>query len=57
MIARWFARAQSQSGKCRDVNGLLSLGDHLLADIGLSRGARTYMAQHHRLPGRRSDAV
>ncbi|HKU94337.1 MAG TPA: hypothetical protein VJR58_03625 [Vineibacter sp.] len=45
-IAQWFARF----GKHGDVDGLLSLDDHLLADIGVSRGVRTYMAQHRRLP-------
>ncbi len=56
-IARWFAQVQSQSGTYCDVDGLLSLDDYLLSDIGLCHGERTYMAQHHRLPDRRSDAV
>ena len=56
-LVRRLARLQAYAEKHRSIDALLALDDRLLADIGLSRGARTYVAQHRRLPDRRNDAV
>ncbi|TXL71483.1 DUF1127 domain-containing protein [Vineibacter terrae] len=56
-LVRRLARLQAYAEKHRSIDALLALDDRLLADIGLSRGARIYVAQHRRLPDRRTDAV
>jgi uncharacterized protein YjiS (DUF1127 family) len=45
-IARRISRIGSRRRLLRDVDDLTALGDHMLADIGLSRSEIAYVALH-----------